>query len=71
MDQAPIDALVQATIDSMMERTKSKLIAPVLTLGVLRRFIEEDKVDFTDQEMRAAYEGEVCRTVREVLHHSL
>jgi|GEM_PF-580545 len=71
MTQTALTLPVQNALDSMIVRSKTKLIAPVLTVGVLRRHLEEGATEFTDQEMRSAYETEVCRTVREVLHHTL
>jgi len=70
MNDALPDVL-QASVDGMISKTKTKLIAPILTVGILRRYVLNGIVEFSEQEMRQAYEAEVCATVREVLGHNL
>jgi len=70
MDQV-IDAGLRDQLESMITRSKTKLIAPLLTAGILREHAASGKVDFSESAMRAAYEAEVCHAVRHVLGHSL
>lgn len=58
-------------LEKMISRTKSKLIAPVLTAGILRHHLESGDTEFSEDQMRRTYQEEVCQTVRHVLGHNL
>lgn len=65
----PVD--LGADLDRMISRTKTKLIAPVLTAGILRQQLETGVCEYSERDMRQAYETEACRTVRKILGHNL
>jgi hypothetical protein len=63
---------IRLSIDRMISRSKTKLIAPILTAGILRQCHDRGgKYEFSEQEMREAYHEEVCVTVRQILKHNL
>ena len=66
-----LPAHLASDLDRMISRTKTKLIAPVLTAGILRDQLETGVYEYSEREMRQAYEKEACRTVRKLLGHNL
>ncbi|MDO8588752.1 MAG: hypothetical protein Q7T82_17115 [Armatimonadota bacterium] len=70
-DDGSLPTAVCSEIDRMIARSTGKLIAPVLTAGVLRRYIDCGTDEFSEAEMREVYEKEVCSVVRDVLRHNL
>ena len=45
----------QREISVMVERSKTRLIAPTLTLGLLQSYVGNDKTIFSERETQAAY----------------
>jgi len=62
---------IRVCLDKMISMTKTKLIAPVLTAGIMRRLVLRGFLDYSERDMREAYEEEVCHTAREILGHNL
>jgi hypothetical protein len=54
----------------MLKNSQTKAIVPVLTLGLLRVFLQTGKRVFTDPEIRKAYEAAV-KSVKEFLGHDV
>src|SRR5437660_12040780 len=57
-------------IDRMLKYSQTKVIMPVVTLGLLRIFLENGKRVFSDGEIKRAYEGAVKYLV-EFLGHDV
>jgi hypothetical protein len=57
-------------IDRMLKNSQTKVINPVITLGLLREFAATGKKKFSDSEIRKNYEATV-RSLKEFLHHDV
>lgn len=57
-------------IDLMLKRSKTKVIFPVITLGLLENFIEKKKSIFSDIEIKNCYEESV-RNLIKIFKHNL
>jgi hypothetical protein len=57
-------------IDRMLKYSQTKVIMPVVTLGLLRVFKETGRRTFSDTEVRKAYEASV-RMLKEFLGHDV
>ncbi|MGI0133543.1 MAG: hypothetical protein ACREBW_01105 [Candidatus Micrarchaeaceae archaeon] len=55
-------------IDRMLKYSQTKVIMPVVTLGLLRIFLENGKCAFSDAEIKRAYEGAVKYLVKFLGH---
>jgi hypothetical protein len=60
----------QKKIESMLARSQTKVIFPILTLGLLRAYIATGKDTFSDSEIRRLYE-ETVRGFKKLLGHDL
>ncbi|RPJ73322.1 MAG: HaeII family restriction endonuclease [Alphaproteobacteria bacterium] len=57
-------------IKLMLERSKTKVIFPIITYGLLSDFIQANKIVFSDQEIRMSYEKAIG-FFKEYLGHDL
>ena len=57
-------------IERMLRYSQTKVIMPVVTLGLLRVFLNDNKRVFSDGEIRAAYESAV-RSLKAFLGHDV
>jgi hypothetical protein len=57
-------------IDKMLSNSQTKVIFPIVTLGLLKEFYASGKTVFKDSEVRRAYESAV-RSMKEYLGHDL
>lgn len=64
------ESFCRSEIDRMLKNSQTKAIVPVLTLGLLRVFLQTGKRVFTDPEIRKAYEAAV-KSVKEFLGHDV
>ncbi len=60
----------QREVTVMLRRSKTKVIAPTLTLGLLQAFLSGGKIKFSERETQTAYTSAV-RYLKEFLGHSL
>lgn len=52
----------------MLRNSQTKVIAPVVTLGLLRAYIEENKTEFADREIHKRYDAAVSELKRFLGH---
>ncbi|MBI4326133.1 MAG: hypothetical protein HY674_12835 [Chloroflexi bacterium] len=64
------ESFCRSEIDRMLKYSQTKVIMPVVTLGLLRIFKETGQRVFTDNEIRKAYETAV-KTLKEFLGHDV
>src|SRR5439155_14029655 len=57
-------------IDRMLKNSQTKVIAPVLTFGLLRSYAETGKTHFSDSEIRKSYDSAV-EFLKDFLHHDV
>ena len=57
-------------IERMLKNSQTKVIAPVITLGLLREYSDSKKTNFSDSEIRKAYEKAV-REMKAFLGHDV
>src|SRR5581483_1004570 len=57
-------------IEKMLRRSQTKVIFPIITLGLLRDYQEKNKELFSDIEIRACY-GKAVIEVKKYLKHDL
>lgn len=60
----------KAEIERMLKNSQTKVIVPVITLGLVREYAASNKILFSDYEVRKIYEATV-RQLREFLGHDL
>ncbi len=60
----------KSSIERMLKNSQTKVIAPVITLGLLAENSESGKTVFTDREIRKAYEAAV-RHLKDYLGHDV
>jgi len=60
----------RSEIDRMLKYSQTKVIMPIVTLGLLSEFLEGGKRIFSDSEVRRAYEGAV-KSLKEFLGHDV
>lgn len=68
-DMKPQDAC-KAEIERMLKNSQTKVIAPVLTLGLLREYSASKKTAFSDYEIKKAYEAAV-KQMKDFLGHDM
>jgi hypothetical protein len=68
--QPPNVECCRAQIERMLERSQTKILLPILTLGLLREYKGENKVVFFDAEIKACYSRAV-KWMKDRLGHSL
>lgn len=64
------ESFCQGEIDRMLKYSQTKVIMPVVTLGLLRVFRETGRFTFSDSEVRKAYEASV-RMLKVFLGHDV
>jgi hypothetical protein len=60
----------KAEVERMLKNSQTKVIVPVITLGLVREYVASKKIKFSDSEIRKIYEATV-RQLREFLGHDL
>lgn len=60
------EAFCKSEINRMLKNSQTKVIMPIVTLGLLHSFVETSKRTFADAEIKSAYE-EAVRTVKNFL----
>src|SRR5713101_7970207 len=55
-------------IDRMLKNSQTKVIAPVITFGLLKSHAETGKTHFSDSEIRKSYDSAV-EFLKDFLHH--
>lgn len=68
-DMKPHDAC-KAEIERMLKNSQTKVIAPVLTLGLLREYSASKKTVISDSEIKKAYEAAV-KQMKDFLGHDM
>jgi len=64
------ESFCRSEIDRMLKNSQTKAIVPVVTLGLLRMFLQTGKRVLTDPEIRKAYEAAV-KSLKEFLGHDV
>src|SRR6266498_5352323 len=64
------EAFCKAEIERMLKNSQTKVIAPVITLGLLTSFRQTEKREFTDSDIRVAY-GKAVKSLKEYLGHDV
>jgi hypothetical protein len=64
------EAFCQGEIDRMLKYSQTKVIMPVVTLGLLRVFLETRQLVFSDSEIKTGYEAAV-RHLKSFLGHDV
>ena len=64
------EAFCKSEIERMLKYSQTKVIMPVIALGLLRAYAETKKRAFTDNEIRKAYEAAV-RDLKQFLSHDV
>ncbi|MEK7706406.1 MAG: hypothetical protein AAB380_00210, partial [Verrucomicrobiota bacterium] len=67
---ANTESFCRSEIDRMLKYSQTKVIMPVVTLGLLRVFLESGQKVFSDPQIKKAYEAGV-RGVKEFLGHDV
>jgi hypothetical protein len=57
-------------IERMLKNSQTKVIAPVITLGLLREYSLSKRTNFSDSELRKSYEAAV-KQLKEFLGHDV
>lgn len=65
-----IPTTIRNTIEKMLERSQTKILFPVITLGLVRAFLKTKQDIFTDLQIRRAY-GETVQELKKFLGHEL
>src|SRR5438128_3079862 len=68
--RAETEAYCRCEIDRMLKYSQTKVIMPVVTLGLLSVFLEKGERAFSDPEIKKAYEAAV-RRLKEFLGHDV
>ncbi len=64
------DDVCKAEIERMLKNSQTKVIAPVVTLGLLGEYCASKKTAFSDSEIRKAYEAAV-KQMKDFLGHDI
>ncbi|MHB9023629.1 MAG: HaeII family restriction endonuclease [Armatimonadota bacterium] len=64
------DNYCKENIEKMLDRSQTKVIFPLITLGLLTKYMQTNQSEFTDSQVRMAYEECVIR-MKEYLGHDL
>jgi hypothetical protein len=60
----------RAEIDRMLKNSQTKVIAPVITFGLLKAHAKTGKTQFSDSEIRKTYDAAV-EFLKDFLHHDV
>lgn len=69
-DEMDQEAVCKVEIERMLRNSQTKVIAPVVTFGLLREYSASGKVAFSDSDIKKAYEAAV-RRMKEFLGHDI
>lgn len=67
---APSEGFCKSEIERMLKNSQTKVIMPVITLGLVRAHVESEKLTFSDNEIRKAYEAAV-KDLKRFLGHDV
>jgi hypothetical protein len=70
MSQLDHEKFCKSEIERMLKNSQTKAIMPVVTLGLLREFLNTGKRLFTDSEIGIAYRATV-KDLKDYLHHDV
>jgi uncharacterized membrane protein len=62
--------VLSSQIDRLLKYSHAKVIMPVVTLGLLRSFLQNGQTVFSDAQIKKAYEAAV-KSVKEFLGHDV
>lgn len=65
-----IPTVVNSAIERMLKRSQTKILFPVITLGIVKLFLETNQDIFTDLEIRSIYQKTV-QELKKYLGHDL
>jgi len=57
-------------IEKMLARSQTKIIFPLITLGLITQYLQTNQVEFTDSQVRSSYER-CIKWMKEYLGHDL
>ena len=64
------EAFCRSEIERMLKNSQTKVLMPVIALGLLRAYAEAKKRAFTDNEIRKGYEAAV-KDLKQFLGHDV
>src|SRR2546425_2225373 len=64
------ETFCKGEVERMLKNSQTKVIMPVVALGLLRMFVTSGRSRFADREIRKAYESEV-RSLKQFLGHDV
>jgi hypothetical protein len=64
------EEICKETVISMLHKSQTKIIFPIITLGLLKVYVNSGKYEFNDSEVRKAY-NETVAAIQEFLGHKL
>lgn len=64
------ELICKEAITSMLKKSQTKVIFPIVTLGLLRTYIDSGKYEFNDSEIRKAY-NETVTLIQDFIGHKL
>jgi hypothetical protein len=68
MDKSEI--ICKDALTSMLEKSQTKIIFPIITFGLLKEYVTSGKYDFTDSEVRKSYYAAIS-FIQKFLGHNL
>lgn len=69
-NNSTIPTVVNDTIERMLKRSQTKILFPVITLGIIKAFLKTNQDTFTDLEIRGIYR-ETVQELKKYLGHDL
>ena len=69
-NNSKIPVEVKDTIERMLKRSQTKILFPIITLGMVKSFLQTDRDVFTDLEIRGIYQ-ETVQELKKYLGHDL
>lgn len=69
-NNSKIPTVVNDAIERMLKRSQTKILFPVITLGIIKSFLETNQDTFTDLEIRGIYKKTV-QELKKYLGHDL
>lgn len=69
-DNPQISKTVSDAVERMLKRSQTKILFPIITLGIVKEFLETGQDTFTDLEIRGIYRKTV-QNLKEYLEHDL
>jgi hypothetical protein len=69
-NNSEVPIAVRDTIERMLKRSQTKILFPVITLGIVKLFLDENRDVFTDLEIRGSY-NKAVKDLKKYLGHDL